>query len=93
MNNGLLTLLVLVAAANLLSFIAVGLDKSRSISGNSRISEVYFFFWSLFFSSFGVLLGMVTFHHKTKKLYFTTGIGLVLIQQAILVLLLYEKLQ
>jgi uncharacterized membrane protein YsdA (DUF1294 family) len=78
-------------AANCLSFIVVGLDKHKSTTESSRIPEVYLFFWGLFFSSLGVLLGMFVFRHKVKKLYFTIGINLMLIQQALLIYLLYTR--
>lgn len=73
---------------NIASFIIVGADKKKSVYGDTRIPEVSFFVWSVFFASLGVLLGMFFFHHKTRKWYFTFGIGLLVLQQALLIFLL-----
>lgn len=91
MENFNMFLIASLLVANSLSFTLVGLDKQKSIAGSSRIPEVYFFFWSLFFSSLGVLVGMFVFRHKVRKLYFTVGISLMLLQQILLVTLLYTQ--
>lgn len=91
MQDFSLFIITFLVVANSLSFTLVGLDKNKSVSGSSRIPEVYFFFWSLFFSSLGVLAGMFAFRHKVRKLYFTLGISLILLQQALLVLLFYTR--
>ncbi len=80
--------IAIIAAANILSFAMVAFDKNKSIAGSNRVPEVYFFFWSIFFSSLGVLLGMYAFRHKVRKPYFTIGITLLLLEQALLTYLL-----
>jgi len=86
-----LFIIAFLLVVNSLSFTLVGLDKNKSANGSPRIPEVYFFFWSLFFSSLGVLLGMFIFRHKVQKRYFTLGISFMLLQQALLILLLYTR--
>lgn len=85
-------LIASVAILNVLSFVLVYIDKRKSINASERVPEVTFFVWSIFFSALGVIAGMFTFRHKTQKLTFVIGIGLLLIQQLALVYLLLAKL-
>lgn len=85
----IVTLFILI---NLLSFIVIGMDKKKSREHDLRIPEVYFFVWAAFFGSLGVLAGMFFFHHKTRKLSFTFGITMLLIQQLLLVWILSQYL-
>ena len=78
-------LLFSLLVVNLFAFVYVGMDKNKSIKGSERFSEVSFFLIALFFASLGVLLGLVFFRHKTKKVYFVFGMVLLFILQAILV--------
>lgn len=82
----------ILAIANILGFAIVGLDKNQSRQENNpRVREVYFFVWAVFFSSLGVLVGMLIFHHKTRKWYFPLGMFALIIQQALLIYLLLSK--
>ena len=83
--------IILVAILNIISFILVYVDKQKSIAQTQRLPEVDFFVWSIFFSSLGVLAGMFAFHHKTQKLNFVVGIGLLLIQQVALAYFIISK--
>jgi len=78
----------LLAAINLMAFIWVGIDKKRSIQNSERVPEVYLFFISIFFASLGVFLGMLFFRHKTRKFYFPLGIGLLILEQSLLLILI-----
>jgi uncharacterized membrane protein YsdA (DUF1294 family) len=86
MENFGLYIAILLGIVNLVSFVLVGVDKSRSVDREERVPEVYFFFLASCFASIGVLLGMFIFHHKTRKIYFPLGISLLLLQQMFLVL-------
>ncbi len=86
MNFGMLTIVIIVLCAlNLGAFILVGVDKSKSLGESERVPEIYFFVWAACGASLGVLLGMFVFHHKTRKLSFVLGIGLLLIEQVLLI--------
>ena len=74
-------IIAVAVAINVMAFLLVGYDKRRSIKAEPRVPEVYFFFWSIFFTSLGVLAGMLVFHHKTKKLVFVIGITAMLLEQ------------
>lgn len=88
MSNNLLIFYAVLAAVNIIAFIFVGVDKKRSVDNSERIPEVYYFFIAVFFASLGVLLGMLFFHHKTRKIYFPLGIGLLILEQTALLILL-----
>jgi uncharacterized membrane protein YsdA (DUF1294 family) len=55
---------------NLAGFILMGVDKLSAMRGESRIPEKWFFTISMAGGPFGVFLGMIVFHHKTRKTYF-----------------------
>lgn len=80
-----------LGSLNFLAFILVGIDKRRSSHDHQRVPELHFFLWAIFFASAGVLLGMLIWHHKTRKLSFTVGITLLLLQQLTLLYLLILK--
>ena len=79
-------------AINLFAFIFVGQDKKRSREYAERSPEVMFFLIGTLFGSLGIFLGMLFFHHKTRKVYFPVGIGLLLIEQVALLYMLSQIL-
>ena len=87
-NPTLISIILLVI--NLFSFALVGIDKRKSISGSERIPEAWLFFIAVFFASAGVFFGMLIFRHKIRKAYFPIGIGFLLLQQFVFILLLLE---
>lgn len=78
-----------IVLLNIISFVLVGRDKAKSVARSERVPEVYFFFLAVFFASAGVFLGLFTFRHKTNKIYFPLGIGLLLLQQLCLLYFAY----
>ena len=59
-----------IVIINCVSFILYGIDKYLSIKKKERISEFALLLISFFMGSIGSLLGMIIFHHKTRKLKF-----------------------
>ena len=55
---------------NLLAFFIYGLDKYLARKKLYRISEYSLLVLSFFGGSIGSILGMIIFHHKTKKIKF-----------------------
>ena len=55
---------------NLIVFIMYGLDKYFAKHQYRRISEFTLLITALIFASPGALLGMLIFHHKTRKVKF-----------------------
>lgn len=91
-SNHLWIVAIALATINFFAFVMVGIDKRRSSHEHQRVPEVYFFLWAVFFASPGVLLGMLAFHHKTKKWSFIFGITLLVIQQSVLSYFLAQNL-
>ena len=66
--------------SGLLGFVLMAFDKQRAREAGSRIPERTFFTLALIGGTFGILLGSLAFHHKTKKDSF---IGVVLVCAAL----------
>lgn len=71
--------------ANLFSLLLMGLDKHKAIKKQYRIPELSFFLLAVLGGSVGVLLGMLLFRHKTKKVQFALGIPLIILIQLIII--------
>lgn len=81
MNNQTLFVVGVFLAINILAFLVMWRDKVVSRRENAtRISEGMIFFMAVMFGGVGVLAGMFTFRHKTRKWYFLVGIPLIMIQ-------------
>lgn len=59
--------LMLLAFWNLVVFLLMGIDKYKAKHHHYRISENTLLLCSFCCGSVGGLLGMICFHHKTKK--------------------------
>jgi len=66
---------------NLIAFICFGLDKLFAVKKRFRISEAFLIMISLLGGSFGVILGMVLFHHKISKPKFRYTIPFIVLIQ------------
>lgn len=55
---------------NIVAFIIYGIDKRLAIKHLNRISETTLLTLSILGGSIGSILGMIIFHHKTKKIKF-----------------------
>ncbi|MBO3754782.1 MAG: DUF1294 domain-containing protein [Candidatus Brockarchaeota archaeon] len=73
---------------NTAGFILMGVDKTSAIREGSRIPEKWFFAISSIGGPFGVFLGMLVFHHKTRKAYFGFIVTLTLILYAFILIVL-----
>ena len=71
-----------------LSFLLMGIDKTKARKEKWRISEKTLMLTALFGGSIGTLLGMLLFRHKTRKPLFFIGVPLILITEIILFYLL-----
>lgn len=85
MNIYILSYLILI---NLISFLAMYIDKKKAINHKWRISEFNLIMLSVIGGSVGMLLGMNIFRHKTKHKKFTIGVPLILIAQIIIFMLI-----
>lgn len=78
---------------NVTAFIVMMLDKVKSRKNKAeRISEGTLFFMAAAFGSVGVYLGMLVFHHKTRKWHFIIGIPLMMLQNIVFLSVTYDFL-
>ncbi len=75
-------IIAVLAVLNLTAFFMMGIDKRRAMRDVRRISEKSLLTACGLFAALGGLIGMYTFHHKTRKLKFKLGVPLMLIAQA-----------
>jgi uncharacterized membrane protein YsdA (DUF1294 family) len=74
MNKCIIIYLIL----NIITFLIYGIDKYKAIKHKERISEKNLILAAAI-SPIGALLGMIIFHHKTRKLKFQVTIPLFLL--------------
>lgn len=63
-------------AISLLAFIAIGLDKWKSVRKKWRISEEILIGFAILGGALGTLTGMIVFRHKIRKPLFYLGVPL-----------------
>ena len=83
--------LIYLAAVTLLTFILFGIDKYKAIKGKGRISILTLFFFSAIGGTVGGIVGMYLFRHKTKKVYFTLGMPMILLAQIAVLVFLFAS--
>lgn len=66
---------------SLIAFAAFGVDKGRARSRRWRIPEAALLLLAIFGGSPGAWIGMLFFHHKTRKPKFAVGIPVILVLQ------------
>ncbi|MBR6960238.1 MAG: DUF1294 domain-containing protein [Clostridiales bacterium] len=77
---------------NILAFITYGIDKARAGKGQWRISEAMLILLAFFGGALGASLGMLIFHHKTRKRKFFITVPLLLaLQLAFCIFALYQN--
>ncbi len=82
-------IIIYLVAINLITFLAMWIDKRKAQKVKWRISETALFTMAILGGSIGGIIGMYTFRHKTKKKRFTIGFPLILILE-ILIILFYR---
>ena len=82
--------IIYLIAINLISFLAMYIDKRKAKYGRWRIPEQTLLILALIGGSIGAIAGMYTFRHKTKKLRFSIGFPVILILQIILIFSLWN---
>ena len=66
-----------LAAINVVTFLAYGLDKQKAKQNRWRIPEKVLLGLAALGGSIGAFVGMRAFHHKTKKLKFSVGVPVI----------------
>lgn len=88
MKNLILLFLAALVAYNFVVFAVYGVDKGKAKKGAWRIPERVLIFLAVIGGSVGALLGMIVFHHKTKKPKFYIGVPAILIVETVIVVML-----
>ena len=78
-------LIVYLVIINFVSFAAFALDKINAIEGRSRIRIITLLGIAFLGGSLGAILAMYILRHKTKIDYFTVGIPLIMLMQAVVI--------
>lgn len=78
-------LMIYLGIINVITFLAFAIDKLHAIKGKRRIRIITLLGLAFVGGSLGALLGMYTLRHKTKVDYFTVGVPLIMIMQAVVV--------
>ena len=86
--NAITLILVYLAVVNLISFAAMGVDKSKARKRSWRIPESTLFVLALIGGSIGSIAGMHLFRHKTRHWYFLYGMPAILLLQILIVVAL-----
>lgn len=79
--------LIYLLAINLITFLAMYIDKKKAKKGNWRTKESTLFTLVLLGGGVGGIVGMYTFRHKTKKPRFVIGFPAILIIEIICVII------
>jgi uncharacterized membrane protein YsdA (DUF1294 family) len=69
---------------NAVGFFSMGQDKRRAVAHGRRTPEKTLILIALLGGSFGSILGMKVYHHKTKHMKFTLGIPAILFLQILI---------
>ena len=79
-------LIIYVIVINIISFLAMYIDKRKAYYGKWRIKETTLFILVMMGGGIGGIAGMYLFRHKTKKKYFTIGFPIIIILQILVIL-------
>lgn len=86
--NAVTLIVVYLVVVNLISFILMGVDKSKARKRSWRIPESTLFVLALIGGSIGSIAGMHLFRHKTRHWYFLYGMPAILIIQILIIVIL-----
>lgn len=81
------TTLVYLIGINLITFLIWGIDKWKAKHGKWRIPESTLLLLAALGGSLGASVGMILFHHKTRKSLFVTVIPVFLSAHTVLLML------
>ena len=74
-------LILYALVINILTWIVFGNDKHKAVNHEFRVPEATLFLLALIGGSIGALVGMIGFHHKTRKWKFRIGMPAILLLQ------------
>ncbi len=87
----ILLIIVYFLVMNILGYASMGIDKEKAKNHAWRIPEATLFSIAILGGSFGSVLGMQHFRHKTKHWYFAIGMPAICFAQLALAGIIYTK--
>lgn len=78
-------LIIYGVVINFVSFAAFAIDKVNACEGRSRIRIITLLGLAFAGGSIGAILGMYILRHKTRVDYFTVGVPLIMVMQAVVI--------
>ena len=84
-------LIIYLIIVNIVAFVCYGVDKWKAKNHRWRIPEAWLIALAAIGGALGALLGMLVFHHKTRKTKFRVFVPLFLILWVVVVLLCVFK--
>ncbi len=85
-NIDVKTIIVYFIIINLITLVAMYMDKKKAKKGARRISEKTLFTLVFLGGGIGGIVGMYAFRHKTKKVRFVIGFPTILILEVLTVI-------
>ena len=82
--------IIVYAVINFIVFLLYGIDKAKARRGSWRISEAALLLAAVLGAP-GALLGMIVFHHKTRKIKFRVIVPLILVLELTAALFLFFR--
>ena len=76
---------IVLAIWNVFVCLLYGLDKSRAVRGERRISEKELITLAFLFGGAGAMFGMILFNHKTSKMKFRILVPLAVVINAVII--------
>ena len=86
-------LLIYIAIMSFITFAVYGIDKFKAKKDLWRVPEKVLILLAFIGGSLGALIGMYTFHHKTKKIKFKVLVPLALIIDIALLVFVATQIQ
>ncbi|MBQ2346999.1 MAG: DUF1294 domain-containing protein [Clostridia bacterium] len=80
---------VYIVLINIMTFIVYGIDKAKAKQNKWRIPEKVLIIFAILCGSIGAILGMIVFHHKTRKPKFYVGVPIIIVLQIALTVLYF----
>ena len=80
---------VYIVLINISAFIVYGIDKAKAKQNKWRIPEKVLIIFAILCGSIGAILGMIVFHHKTRKPKFYVGVPIIIVLQIALTVLYF----
>ena len=89
MEEVILVLLIYLVIMNVAGFAIMGIDKSRAVRHEWRISEAALFMTAVFGGGIGCVFGMYAFRHKTRHWFFVVGMPAIVLLHIVLAAAVY----